>query len=311
VSVVIPARNAGQFIGEALESVIRQQGPFSLEVIVVDDGSSDDTAASVEAFDGVRLVRQANAGPSAARNRGIAAARGDYIAFLDADDLWPPGKLAIQLELFRAHPQLGMVIGDCRIFDQRGPRSRTQFEQEGRDAEFFGGEPLIEDAYAKLFQGNYVPTGTVVVRRKCIEEAGLFDESRRYVEDWDLWVRIALRCRLGYTRKVCELKREHADGLSADGERMTLAFIDILAAHARAYPGELARRGLRIEPRIAFEYCLIGAARERRGDLRAARQRYMQALRTYPSLRPVYYWMRSWIPKGSRGDRHPAAPGDA
>jgi glycosyltransferase involved in cell wall biosynthesis len=95
ISVVIPAYNAGEHLRETLASALGQQGPFTLDTIVVDDGSSDDTRAQVESMPGVRLIRQANAGPSAARNRGIAAARGELVALLDADDLWMPGKLAI------------------------------------------------------------------------------------------------------------------------------------------------------------------------------------------------------------------------
>jgi glycosyltransferase involved in cell wall biosynthesis len=299
VSVVIPTFNSGPFIQETLESVVRQKGRFSLEIIVVDDGSTDDTVARVGAFDGVKLIRQVNAGPSAARNRGIASAEGDFIAFLDADDLWPANKLAVQMALFAGHPELGMVFGDCRHFDQLGARPRTQFEDEGLDADFFGGEAVLSDPYAGLFKVNYVPTGTVVARRDCLQDAGLFDESRRYVEDWDLWIRIALRCKLGYTREICQLKRAHANGLSADRERMTLAFIEVLASHAEAYGAEMRRRGLRAEPRMAFEYCLVGDARERQGDLKTARRRYLQAFATYPSLRPLYYWARSWLPKGS------------
>jgi glycosyltransferase involved in cell wall biosynthesis len=301
VSVVIPAHNAGPYLRETLESVTRQETAFPFEIVLIDDGSTDDTLAQARTFEEVRIVRESGRGPSAARNRGIAEARGEYVAFLDADDLWPPEKLATQVAIFQSHPELGLVVGDCRIFTDAGSRPRTQFEEQGLDTEFFGGDVVIEDPYARLFRVNFVPTGAAVVRRTCLEKAGLFDESRRYVEDLDLWFRIALHCKIGYTRRICELKREHAGGLSANRERMTLAFIDVLAAQATNHPEELNRRGLRVKPRIAFEYCLIGDARERQGDFSAARSRYLQAFRTHPSLRPLYYWLQSWTRQLLRG----------
>jgi glycosyltransferase involved in cell wall biosynthesis len=295
VSVVIPAYNAGGTIAEALDSVFAQRGPFELEVILVDDGSADDTVRVAAAFPRIRLIRQANAGPSAARNRGIREARGDYVAFLDADDRWTPDKLAVQMALFRDQPGLGMVIGDCRVYTDTGPRDQTQFQEGGFDRSYFGGEAIIADAYTKLFETNFIPTGTAVLRRDCLRKTGLFNESRRRVEDLDLWFRVALHCRIGFTPALCQLKRERAGGLSADAEGMTLAFIEVLAAQAREFPQELRRRGLRPEPRMCFEYCLIGDARERRGDLKTARSRYLQGFRTHPSLRPIYYWLRTWF----------------
>ena len=111
VSVVIPAHNGAQFVGEALDSVFAQTYR-PIEVIVVDDGSEDDTVAVVEAYGPrVQLIRQAHSGPGGARNTGVAAAMGTYLAFLDADDLWPPGKLAAQTAVFEEHPDIDLVFG--------------------------------------------------------------------------------------------------------------------------------------------------------------------------------------------------------
>lgn len=303
VSVIVPAFNAGTHIREALESIAGQRGGAALEVIVVDDGSTDDTREQVSAFiqaaSGavrLRLVSQANAGPSAARNHGIRESSADLIAFLDADDLWPPERLRIQLALLDQYPQAGLVFGDCRGVSRDGPGPRTQFEEQGLDATFWGAPALIEDPYAKLVSVNYVPTGAVLARKNRILEAGGFDESRRLVEDLDLWLRMGLRCPFAYTSAVCELKRSHAGNVSADTEAMTLAYIDLLETQARRFPEELRRRAISVIPRVAFEYSLVGDLRERRGDRAGARRAYLAALRAHPSLRPAFYWASTWLP---------------
>ncbi|MFN7999123.1 MAG: glycosyltransferase family A protein [Bryobacteraceae bacterium] len=117
VSVVIPAWNRAAFLGEAIASALGQEGG-TVEVIVVDDGSSDETAEVAERFgEPVRVLRQAHAGIGAARNRGVAAARGEWLAFLDADDVWPPGKLRLQRAALDADSTLDMVFGHAVEFN--------------------------------------------------------------------------------------------------------------------------------------------------------------------------------------------------
>jgi len=118
VSVVIPAYNSERFVDEAIESVLRQSHQ-RIEVIVVDDGSTDGTAARVRAYgDRVRYFHQANAGAGTARNRGLALATGDYIAFLDDDDVWQPEKLEVQLEIAARNPESGLVACDGVRFSE-------------------------------------------------------------------------------------------------------------------------------------------------------------------------------------------------
>jgi len=327
ISVIIPAYNAAAHIGEALASVAGQGGGFRLEVIVVDDGSTDATRGQVAAFarglaaagtsdpgqwrgDGrgalrVRLFTQANAGPAAARNRGIRAATGELIAFLDADDRWPADRLRVQVPILAQHPRVGLVFGDCRGFDARGERALTQFEADGLDLGFWGAPVLVEDPYGKLLRNNFIPTGAVLARKDALLAAGLFDESRRLVEDLDLWLRLALHCPFAYTRAVCELKRTHGANCSADRDAMALAYIEVLRDQARRVPGALRRRGLRVAPLIAFEYCLIGDRHEGRGDRAGARRAYAAALRTRPSLRALYYWLRTWLRGRDAGQAPP------
>ena len=131
VSVVIPAFNAERHIESCLDSVFGQGSDLALEVIVVDDGSTDGTAARLAEFPQVIRLQQANAGPAAARNAGIGQARGEFVAFLDVDDLWPEGKLRLQIDMLMRHPDAALCFGDCLQFDEAGRWSQSLFESGG------------------------------------------------------------------------------------------------------------------------------------------------------------------------------------
>ena len=187
LSVVIPCYNHAAVLLEALASIDAQRWD-DLEVIVVDDGSTDNTLAVLSrlADKKTRVISQANAGPAAARNRGIAEARGEWIAFLDADDRWAVGKLDLQMEIIRQRPSAGFCYADfcfqCLDGKERAWRSNPQQLP-----------PLLE-----LLLGNAFATPTLMVRRTCLERAGLFDVDMRTGEDWDLWLRLSANCEGAY-----------------------------------------------------------------------------------------------------------------
>lgn len=297
VSVIIPAYNSAQFITECLQSVAGQKGGIPLEIIVVDDGSSDDTREKVRVFGGVRLLEQGNAGPSAARNRGIAAASGEFIAFLDSDDLWTEEKLAVQMPIFQHRPEVTMVVGDCQRFNESGALNDSFFAEAQLDHDFFGDSVLVRDAYFKLFRINYALTGGVIFRKDCLSRTGVFDESLQYVEDLDLWFRIALDFSVAYTARLCLLRRHHGDNVSNDNVAMTLAYIQVLEKQRRQHRDLLEAQGIRLQPRFCLEYCLLGDRCEREGRMSEARRWYLKGLRAYPSLRPAYYYMRTFVGK--------------
>lgn len=205
VSVIIPAYNAERFIADAVRSVLDQSWR-ELEVIVVDDGSTDGTADRVRPFladPRVRYVRQENAGPAAARNRGIELAHGDYVAFCDADDLWLPAKLERQMPLFR-NPAVGLVycLGD-QFTDSGGPVTL--------------GAPLPPQrgkTFWEVLAGNFLMLPTAVVRRQCLEHVGGFDAALRTAEDSHLYARLAHEYEFDYVDEVLFRRRVHADSLS-------------------------------------------------------------------------------------------------
>ena len=183
VSVVMPAYNVAWCVGRAVDSVLAQDFR-NRELIVVNDGSTDDTRARLDAYGGaVTVIDQDNRGMSAARNAGIRRAHGTYVAFLDADDWWLPGKLARQVELMESRSEIGFCSTAARVEDGNGrlinmwrcPNASTQILTTlfAQNAAIAGG------------------TSAVMVRRTLFDRAGLFDERLGGFEDPDLWMRLA------------------------------------------------------------------------------------------------------------------------
>lgn len=183
VSVVIPAYNAAWCVGKAIDSVLAQDFR-DFEIIVVNDGSTDDTATVLSAYgDAIRVVHQANGGLSNARNTGIREARGERIAFLDADDWWLPGKLAKQMALMQARPKLGFTSTTARVEDP-----------EGRLVNVWACAQWQGSFLVHLFGSNADVAGSgsaVIARRALFDQVGGFDESLRSLEDIDMWMRLA------------------------------------------------------------------------------------------------------------------------
>jgi glycosyltransferase involved in cell wall biosynthesis len=211
VSVVVPAYNVAQFIAEALDSVFAQTFK-DFEVIIINDGSPDTVElerALAPYLSRVVYLKQSNRGPSAARNTGISAARGRYVALLDADDVWLPEYLAEQTRALEAQSGLDLVYSDALLFG----------EGEGAGSSFMKTYPSRGPVTVEslLTQTCAVITSCVVARRDALVAAGLFDERYRRVEDFQLWVRMAHGgARLGYQRKILARHRMRPDSLAGD-----------------------------------------------------------------------------------------------
>ena len=193
VSVVVPAYNAEQYLAETLESALAQDwDPF--EVIVVDDGSTDRTAEIAESYEGVRCIRRENGGASAARNTGVAHARGELVANLDSDDLLPPTRLRVQAEHLLANPDVGCVFGR---------------------QEWLNPPPwLARDAVYGDVDG--IPLNSAMFRRDVLLSLGGYDESFARGEDLDLVVRMRERgIEFTVLPDLVVYRRHHGDSLSA------------------------------------------------------------------------------------------------
>ena len=198
VSVIIPTFNRAQTIGRALQSVLSQVGP-SFEILIVDDGSTDGTQILIKSFDQekakIRYFFQSNQGPSAARNLGIRNALGFYIAFLDSDDEWLPGKLKAQLEFFERNPDY-FICQTEEIWIRNGKRVNPMKKHKK-----FGG--LI---FEKCLPLSIVSPSCVMMRREFFDRVGFFDETLPACEDYDLWLRASTHFPIGLIGKPYVMK---------------------------------------------------------------------------------------------------------
>jgi glycosyltransferase involved in cell wall biosynthesis len=211
ISVIIPAFNRARIIKEALSSV-RAQTRSPLETIVIDDASADGTADVAES-EGARVIRlKKNRGAAGARNEGIRAARGDAIALLDSDDFWEPHHLATVASLLEQNPEAAAAGAAVRFV---GTKTGVW---KGRIPE---GPPTV--VVREAFKDWLTPTSTTVVRRDALLAVGGFDESERYSEDFDLWLRLARRFRFVASREITANWRSHPDQLSSNLEQQWFA----------------------------------------------------------------------------------------
>jgi glycosyltransferase involved in cell wall biosynthesis len=224
VSVVIPTYNRSEFLLEAVRSVLAQT--FSdLEVIVADDGSSDSSARLVEelADDRVKVVRLAHTGlPAAVRNAGLQCARGEFLAFLDSDDVWDREKLERQLVVFDRDLEVGLVCSNARVVDESGRETRALYLTK---------EAVTSNSLAGLVKVNFVVISSAVARRELVERVGGFTEDIRLrgVEDYDLWLRIGAISRLAYLPEPLLAYRRHEGSIMA-GVPMSHYWTSVLAA---------------------------------------------------------------------------------
>lgn len=291
VSVVVAAYDAERFLADALDSVAAQTAP-PFETVVVDDGSTDRTAEVAARHPlGVRLVRQANAGSAAARNRGVAEARGTHVAFLDADDVWLPHKLARQLAaLARTGARWGYADAwfvDAETGRRLGRWSDTHPAPEG-------------DVARVLLAGNFVTVPTVLAERAVLDAVGGFPETlpgrASISEDWALWLRVAVDHPVAYVAEPCATIRQHP-GRKTETMDLDLA----LDARVRLVEGAVARAPERLGGAAgrALAGVHLGIARKWivRGEPGRARAVLRGGLRHAPRHAPsLALWALSWLP---------------
>jgi glycosyltransferase involved in cell wall biosynthesis len=191
ISVVIPVYNGANFIADTIRSVLNQTYT-NYEVVVVNDGSKDGTIEQLAQFgDAIKLISIPNGGVSNARNVGIRASSGDYIAFLDADDLWVPQKLERQLAAMLRAPSVGFSCSNYMV--RAGNEDIEHFSRFRQDARGIVTDVPLTSALENLIKNNFVGTcSNVMVKRQILEQSGLFDTAYRQAEDYDLWLRCAM-----------------------------------------------------------------------------------------------------------------------
>ena len=305
ISVIIPAYRAAATIREALETVEAQtawesnRSRLEAEIIVVDDASGDETAAVAEAglhASGLRLQvlrLPSNMGPAAARNRGIAQAKGEWIAFLDADDAWLPDKIEVQLSLAAQQPDVAMWCGETAAVWECGSMGVGEDGSGGEKAE--GGTPNIEHRTPKAERfvsgirrlrladfgcGNPVATSTVLIRKAALDEVGGFDEQFRGPEDYDLWMRVAARFPAALIEAPLARYRSLPGSLSMDDRSFLPQVLKVLD---KAYGPGGVLRGI-ASKRLATGYQHLACAwmAAERGAMARAWRLFLASLALWP-----------------------------
>ena len=295
ISVIIPTYNRGARLGGAIESV-RAQTFQDWELLVVDDGSTDETPALVQAHvqrdARICSVRQSNAGAAAARNQGIRSARGAYLAFLDDDDRWAPQKLDTQLRFLMAHAEVGWVYSFMRLVN------------EATGAEQLHGRALR--SFKELFRGYFIGPQTVLLRRACVERVGRFDESRDFfgAEDTDFFLRLGKSFAFHCIPEPLVIRTLHEENDTLPREARCLeAFIRIYRALDLRGQSEVSRLD-RIKRVASLHHYTAGFYRRHRAYRQAA-VHFLRAALTYP---PVGLYVAPGSPHGLRAVREGLSP---
>ncbi len=220
VSVIIGTYNHGQYLPSCIDSVLKQSYR-NLEIIVIDDGSTDDTKNIIEPYqDRINYRYQENQGRGASRNAGIEQAQYDWIAFLDADDLWVPDKLEKQIAAITEHPEIDLLVTNACWFDDTTIVQKDYFKSMNlfhkQAVTHHGHLHILTDLLFELFiDENFVNLSSVLIRKSCLNDIGLFDATLPRAQDRDLWLRLARRYRFAYLDEILTKSRTHTlnDGL--------------------------------------------------------------------------------------------------
>ena len=266
VSFIIPTFNRRDYLPIALDSVLAQTYT-DYEIVIIDDGSTDDTRDILFPYEQrIRYFYQQNSGIAAARNRGIEESRGMYLALLDSDDYWLPGKLACQVEGLEKNPQWGMVATRCSSISPDG-----RFRRHNRPGK--SGWILID-----LFKSNFIRTSSAMITRECLDQVGLFDTSLPECEEYDLWLRIAHRYPIGFINQSLTVYTDNPHGVSTDslaGRHVRIKVLEKEYLRERIPPALYRRR-------MARNYHYLGRHYLRRGQPSEGKKYLRQALQLNP-----------------------------
>lgn len=300
ISAVIPAYNNAQYIADAVRSIQAQTHPVD-EIIIIDDGSSDNTQQRIRELPGhINYIRQHNQGPSAARNTGIQAALGDWIAFLDADDQWTPGKIKKQLEVLTKFPELHLLAGDMQeINRQNQPVTNSVLAKHDLLQKFkmLDGQP-INNALAFLISKNFIPTGTVLVKRTTLIEAGMFNHNIRFGEDLELWAKIAARHPISCLPTTLMLRRLHDTNATQNTALMLQDLIKVMKSIKHYAAATLKMQQQNPNQMVADAYADLGYWHFSEQNYSHSRKAFVASFKEFPSKRALMYVLSSLLPAG-------------
>lgn len=296
VSVVVPNYNHGRYLGDAIESILAQTYR-QYEIIVVDDGSTDNSRkVAAEYGDQIRYIYKDNAGLSAARNTGLRHAQGEFIALLDADDMYEPDFMERLVHILSANDNVDGVYCGYRFVDQYGvalPQAETRVIPS-------------EQLYEVMKRGNFWVPESVMMRRSCYITAGPYDESLRACEDWDIWLRILAKHSVMGIADILTRHRILPNSMSSDPTRMVQNRLAVTRNHFGTLSQPTVQAGDKISEIYGQAYLVSSIEYLQFGDVEKAFFYFKQAAEASPCLlnkAGTFYELGCGSqPKGGRGD---------
>ncbi len=268
VSVIIPTHNRAGLIRETLDSVLAQTWG-NYEIVVVDDGSEDDTAGVLAELGGRVIYRRIeHAGAGAARNVGLEMARGEFVAFLDSDDVWDARFMEKMLAALRQASWADLAYCDYATFDDRGVIQAACLAPN---------EKIRGNLFPKLIEGDFLCTGSLLIRRTCLEQAGRFDPRLAVAHDWDMWLRLAWRNDAEYLDEPLLKIRFHPGNLSRNAQQVHTDNLRILAKLRRDFQAKRFHPAIRTTA-LRSHRALFSHYRRTRRPLSALKQLGLMAV---------------------------------
>jgi len=270
VSVIIPTYNRAHLIGRAIKSVLNQTYQ-DFELIIIDDGSTDDTEDIIRQFQEkdkrIKYVKHdKNKGGSAARNTGIKAAKGEYIAFLDSDDEWLLEKLKRQMKVFKnTSSEIGVVYTGIISINEISEDTNIQYNIPKKRGWIY------EDLLAENCVGT---TSTVLIKKKCFEKSGLFDESLPGCQDWEMWIRIAKEYQFNFIKDPLIRYHIHNNRITMDLENKIKAKTIVINKFSEEFV---------LRQKIYSQHCFTrGNLYCKIGNIKKGREEFLKAIKLYP-----------------------------
>ena len=287
VSVIIPVYNSQEYLGQAIDSVIGQRYQGELQIIAVDDGSTDESPAILRSYGGdVEVYTQKNAGSAVARNNGIRRARGDYVAFLDADDVWHPDKTRIQIDHLQDHSHVGIVYASLLFAAPEQYESLKDFLEHPLEV---GPVGIVEEAsgwvYTKFLKESLLQTSSVIMRRSLIAAVGEFDSRLRKGQDYDYWIRASRETEFHKLVPKLSAYRLSDDGITKKPSSRNYGAIVVesaLSRWGRVGPDGSKVSALDIRRRLGELWFDFAYLHEKEGSASMAAAAYLKSLRYEP-----------------------------
>ncbi|MDE2222744.1 MAG: glycosyltransferase family 2 protein [Candidatus Omnitrophica bacterium] len=290
VSVIIPAYNAAAFIAQTIESVLAQTYK-NIEVIAVDDGSTDNTRQVTAQYKSVRYIYKKNGGPASARNTGIETSKGDYLAFLDADDIWEREKISRQIDCFKNNPALGLVYTAVNVIDEQGNFVRPKFSGN-----------LSGRAFNGLFRKNHLTASAVMIKKSCLVDAGKFDEDLEIisVEDYDLWLRVTALYEIACVNEPLTKYRLLDNSVSKNIARSYLGELKVIKKNFAMFQDSYPEIKPTMNKRLGHLFFEFGYDYFYSNNVADARIRLWQSIQHDPlGIQAWKYWGLSWLGAGT------------